>query len=381
MLVNHTGSQKNHLRTPEGVLVSRGGFEMLQRFAAMIASCDDAIISNTIEGTVNSWNNGAERIFGYAAHEMVGQSISRLVSPRGGDDMAKSLGLIRRGEHVHHYEAMRRCKDGREIPVSLTISGLRDSSGEVVGVVKIARDVSARRDAEMAIRTRDKLAAVGRLATSLAHDINNPLASVTNLLFLLENEELSEDGKHYLGTAQRELSRVAQISAQALGFYRSNGEPVWLSLAAILDDALALHQNRCRTLGVEVSRDYEPAPNIYSYPGEWRQVMLNLIGNALDAMPSGGKLRLRVRKTTDWVTHRQGLRITVADTGAGINAETRSRLFEPFFVTKKPIGTGMGLWICANILSKYDGRISVRSSYAREHNGSVFSLFLPFQRW
>ena len=105
--------------------------------------------------------------------------------------------------------------------------------------------------------------------------------------------------------------------------------------------------------------------------------MVNLIGNALDAMPSGGKLRLRVRKTTDWVTHRQGLRITVADTGDGMNAETRSRLFEPFFVTKKPIGTGMGLWICADIASKYDGRISVRSSDAREHNGSVFSLFLP----
>ena len=377
MLVDHTRSPQNHLRTPEEVLVSGSGFEMLQRFAAMIASSDDAIISNTIEGTVNSWNNGAERIFGYAAHEMLGQPISRLVSMRGGDDMAKSLDRIRRGEHVDHYEAMRRCKDGREIPVSLTISGLRDSSGEVVGAVKIARDVSARRDAEMAIRTREKLAGVSRMASSLAHDINNPLASVTNLLFLLENEELSEDGKQYLATAQRELSRVAQISAQALGFYRSKGEPVWLSLAAILDDALALHQNRCKTLAVEVSRDYEPAPNIYSHPGELRQVMVNLIGNALDAMPSGGKLRLRVRRTTDWVMHRQGLRITVADTGDGMNAETLSRLFEPFFVTKKPIGTGMGLWICRDIASKYDGRIAVRSSDAREHNGSVFSLFLP----
>ena len=105
--------------------------------------------------------------------------------------------------------------------------------------------------------------------------------------------------------------------------------------------------------------------------------MVNLIGNALDAMPSGGALRLRVRRATDGITHRQGLRITVADTGHGINAETRSRMFEPFFETKKPIGTGMGLWVCADIASKYDGRISVRSSDAREHNGSVFSLFLP----
>ena len=137
--------------------------------------------------------------------------------------MAKSLDRIRRGQHVDHYEAMRRCKDGREIPVSLTISGLRDSSGEFVGAVEIARDVSARKDAEMAIRTSEKLAGVSRMATSLAHDINNPLASVTNLLFLLENEELSEDGKQYLATAQRELSRVAQISAQALGFLPQQG--------------------------------------------------------------------------------------------------------------------------------------------------------------
>jgi signal transduction histidine kinase len=291
--------------------------------------------------------------------------------------MTKSQERIRRGERIDHYEAMRRCKDGREIPVSVTISGLRNSSGEIVGVVEIARDFSVRKHTEMAMRTREKLAAVGRLATSIAHDINNPLTSITNLLFLLEKEKLSEDGKQYLAVAQSELSRVAQISSQALGFYRSKGEPVWISPADVLEDALALHQGRCRTLGVEVSRDYDSAPKIYSYPGELRQVIVNLIGNALDAMPSGGKLRLRIRRTTDWLTHRQGLRITVADTGGGIDAETRRRLFEPFYATKKPIGTGMGLWVCADILKKYDGRISVRSSAAGEHNGSVFSLFLP----
>jgi PAS domain S-box-containing protein len=377
MLANHSGSQKGTLHTPGEVLISGTGFEMLQRFAAMIASSDDAIISKTLEGTVTSWNTGAERIFGYSALEMVGQSISRLVGARSGEDMTKSQEQIRRGERIDHYEAMRRCKDGREIPVSVTISGIRNSSGEIVGAVEIARDFSVRKHTEMAMRTREKLAAVGRLATSIAHDINNPLTSVTNLLFLLENEKLSEDGKQYLVVAQSELSRVAQISSQALGFYRSKGEPVWISPADVLEDALALHQGRCRTLGVEISRDYDTAPKIYSYPGELRQVIVNLIGNALDAMPSGGKLRLRIRRTTDWVTHRQGLRITVADTGGGIDAETRLRLFEPFYATKKPIGTGMGLWICADILKKHDGRISVRSSAAREHNGSVFSLFLP----
>jgi PAS domain S-box-containing protein len=377
MLLNQSASQKGTFQTPQDVLISGIGFEMLQRCASIVASSDDAIISKTIEGTVTSWNSAAERIFGYSAQEMVGQSISRLVSPRGGDDMVKSLERIRRGERVEHYEAMRRCKDGREIPVSLAISGLRNSSGEIVGAVKIARDISARKHAEMAMRTREKLSAVGRLATSIAHDINNPLTSVTNLLFLLGNENLSDDGKQYLAIARRELSRVAQISAQALGFYRSKGEPFWISVAAILEDGLTLHHGRCQTLGVEVLRDYQSTPKIYSYPGELRQVMVNLIGNALDAMPSGGKLRLRIRRTTDWVTQREGLRITIADTGDGMSAETRRRLFEPFYATNKSIGTGMGLWICADIVNKYDGRISVRSSDACEHNGSVFSLLLP----
>ena len=338
MLANHNGPQKGTLHTSGEVLISSTGFEMLQSFAAMIASSDDAIISKTIEGTVTSWNTGAERVFGYSALEMVGLSTSRLVSARGGDDMTKSLDRIRRGERIDHYEAMRRCKDGREIPVSVTISGLRDSSGELVGAVEIARDFSVRKHAEMAMRTREKLAAVTRLATSIAHDINNPLTSVTYLLFLLENEKLSEDGKQYLATAQRELLRVAQISAQALGFYRSKGEPVWISAAEVLEDALALHQGRCATLGVEVSRDYGSTPKLYIYPGELRQVIVNLIGNALDAMPSGGKLHLRIRRTTDWVTHRYGLRITVADTGRGIDAEARRRLFAPFYATKKPVG-------------------------------------------
>jgi PAS domain S-box-containing protein len=377
MLLNHSGSQKSTVQTPGEVLISGIGFEMLQRCASIVASSDDAIISKTIEGTVTSWNGAAERIFGYSAQEMVGQSISRLVGPRGRDDMVTSLERIRRGERVEHYEAMRRCKDGREIPVSLTISALRDSSGEIVGAIKIARDISARKNAEMAMRTREKMTTVGRLANSIAHDINNPLTSVTNLLFLLGNENLSEDGKQYLAIAQRELSRVAQISAQALGFYRSKGEPVWVSAAGILEDGLALHQGRCQTLGVEVLRDYESTPKIYSYPGELRQVMVNLIGNALDAMPSGGTLRLRIRRATDWVTQRDGLRITIADTGSGMSAETRRRLFEPFYATNKPIGTGMGLWICADIVKKCDGRISVRSSETREHNGSVFSLILP----
>ncbi len=377
MSIDNAASRKGAIGCSEEFLISRTKFEWLQRLAAIVEFSDDAIITKTIEGVVTSWNSGAERIFGYSVQEMLGQSIFRLACVGGEEDMIAVLDKIRRGERVDHYETMRRRKDGKEIAVSLTISPMRSFSGEIVGASKIARDISARKQAEKAMRIAETLAAVGRLATSIAHDINNPLAAATNLLFLLENENLSEEGKHYLETAQRELSRISHITAQALGFYRSRGELIWLSIATILDDALVLHHDRCSALGIEVSRDYDSAPQIFCRPGELRQVMVNLVGNALDAMPSGGRLQLRIRRTTDWIKGGRALCIAVADTGGGMSAETRHRLFEPFYTTKQGTGSGLGLWICADIVGKYNGRISMRSNHVPGRSGSVFLLFLP----
>jgi PAS domain S-box-containing protein len=309
MPVDNDASREGAVGSSEEFIISRTKFEWLQLLAAIVESSDDAIITKTIEGVVTSWNRGAERVFGYPAQEMLGQSIFRLACVGGENDMVAVLDQIRRGERVDHYETMRRRKDGTEIAVSLTVSPIRSSSGEIVGASKIARDISVRKQTEKAMRIAENLAAVGRLASSIAHDINNPLAAATNLLFLLENEDLSEEGKHYLATAQRELSRIAHITAQALGFYRSREELVWLSIATILDDALVLHHDSCSALGIEVSRDYDSAPQIFCRPGELRQVMVNLVGNALDAMPSGGRLQLRIRRTTDWIKGGRALRI------------------------------------------------------------------------
>ena len=377
MSSDNAASRKDAIGSSEEFLILRTKFEWLQHLAAIVEFSDDAIITKTIDGVVTSWNSGAERIFGYSAQEMLGQSIFRLACVGGEEDMIAVLDQIRRGERVDHYETMRRHKDGTEIAVSLTVSPMRSPSGEIVGASKIARDISAQKQAEKAIRIAENLAAVGRLATSIAHDINNPLAATTNLLFLLENENLSERGQYYLATAQHELSRIAHITAQALGFHRSRGELVWLSIAAILDDALMLHHDRCSALGIEVSRDYDSAPQIFCRSGEMRQVMVNLVGNALDAMPSGGRLQLRIRKTTDWIKGGRALCIAVADTGGGMSAETRHRLFEPFYTTKQGTGSGLGLWICADIVGKYKGRISMRSNDVPGRNGSVFMLVLP----
>jgi PAS domain S-box-containing protein len=184
--IDNAASRKGAISSSEEFMISRTKFEWLQRLAAIVEFSDDAIITKTIEGVVTSWNSGAERVFGYSAQEMLGQSIFRLACVGGEEDMIAVLDQIRRGERVDHYETMRRRKDGTEIAVSLTVSPMRSSSGEIVGASKIARDISARKQTEKAMRIAENLAAVGRLATSIAHDINNPLAAATNLLFLLE---------------------------------------------------------------------------------------------------------------------------------------------------------------------------------------------------
>ena len=202
--------------------------------------------------------------------------------------------------------------------------------------------IARQKRAEEAARISEKLAAVGRFASNVAHHINNPLAAVTNLLFLLQNEDLSPEGKQYLATAHREISRMAHIATQALGFRRNSGEPVWASISAILDEALALHDNRIEVAGIEVLRDYDATAKFRCHAGELRQVMVNLMGNAIDAMSFGGRLQLRVRRVTDGKAARPGVCITIADNGRGMSAVTLRHAFEAFYTTKDEPGPGWG---------------------------------------
>ena len=369
--------REDRIDSPGELLIPAVKYGLMQRMAALVEDSNDAIISVEGEATVASWNRAAERIFGYTEQEMIGQPIFRLACAGEEGAMGAVLNQARNGRRLDHYETRRRCKDGSEIPVSLTISPMRNAAGEIAGVSEIARNIGGQKRAEEAMRISEKLAAVRRLASSVAHHINNPLAAVTNLLFLLQNENLSPEGRQYLATAHRQISRVAHVATQALGFCGNGGRPVWISISVILDEALALHENLVEVAGIEVLREYDASLGIRCHPGELRQVMVNLIGNALDAMPFGGRLQLRVRRATDWMTGRRGARITVADNGRGMSPATRRRAFEPFYTTKERTGTGLGLWVCADIVSRYTGRISARSNDTSGRNGSVLTLFLP----
>jgi PAS domain S-box-containing protein len=359
------------------VTIPAAQYESLRLLSSIVGSSDDAIVSATLQGRVMSWNRGAERIFGYTTQEMMGRPLMRLTGSAADNDLRWRLAQVGRGEESGSYETVRCCKSGKHIPVSATMSPLRDAANRIIGVAEISRDVSDREQAERSDRIHERLKAMARLASRLAHDINNPLTSVTNLLFLLETEVLSPEGAHYVSIAQRELRRVAGISAQALNLYHITGDPESISIHDIADDVLAEQEDRCQTMGIHVVREYRVVPRIRCYVAELRQVLTNLVGNAVDAMPGGGHLRLRICECRDWAGRGRCLRITLGDTGRGMSAETRRRLFEPFFTTRQATGTGLGLWGCAHVVTRYGGRILVRTRQNGGCSGSVFVLLLP----
>ena len=255
---------------------------------------------------------------------------------------------------------------------------VRTVSTDIRWVGVIVSEITERLRAEEAMRRSEKLAAAGRLAASIAHEINNPLESVTNLLYLLhEHPSLDEESKEYANMAQRELARVAEITQQTLRFYRQSTFPVDVRLAEVMRSILVLHQGRLQSARIELSSRMEDA-ELFAYAGELRQLFASLVGNAIDAMPQGGTLFLRVRSTKRRGV--RGVRVTVADNGTGIEEAVKHHIFEPFFTTKEATGTGLGLWVSDEILHKHHGTVSVRSQQARnegDSSGTVFAMFFP----
>ncbi len=265
--------------------------------------------------------------------------------------------------------------------VRASAAPVRDPSGRIIAAVATLTDITEARRTEEAMRTSEKLAATGRLAASIAHEINNPLESVTNLLFLLEHDRrLHQQARQYAALAQQELGRVSHIARQTLGFYRDTGTPVPVCVSELLENVLELYDRRLRSTGVKVTRQYETADEIHAFPGVLRQVFSNLIINAIESVGNGGRIRVHTFASTDWADPaRRGVHVVIADDGTGIAADTRSRIFEPFFTTKGERGTGLGLWVSRGIVQKHGGQIRFRSSTRTGRSGTVFSVFLPAQ--
>ena len=242
---------------------------------------------------------------------------------------------------------------------------------------EVQRIMEEREQTAAALVQSEKLAAVGRLASSIAHEINNPLEAVTNLLYLLRDESgLSQAGREYMDTAERELARVSQIASQTLRFHRQSTWATSIRPEALLEEVLSIYKSRLANSHIAVAREYEPNTELICYEGDIRQVLSNLVGNAFDVMRNGGTLRLRTRKMTWWATGQPGVLFTVCDDGPGMPEQVQRRIFEAFYSTKGIQGTGLGLWISKRIVHKHQGHLLVRSHTGTVH-GTVFHLWLP----
>ena len=250
--------------------------------------------------------------------------------------------------------------------------------GSPLQMLGVTLDITERRLAENALLQNEKLAAVGRLAASIAHEINNPLESVTNLLYIARNSADLKEIHTYLSLADEELRRVAVIANQTLGFHKQSSKPRDITCLDLFSSVLNMYQAKLRNSGIHVEKRKRANKPVMIYEGDIRQVLANVIGNAIDAMPSGGRLLVRSRESENRRTGAKGLRLTVADTGTGIPKKKQAKIFEAFYTTKGIGGTGLGLWISSDIMHRHGGQINIRSSEREGHRGTVITLFLPF---
>lgn len=347
------------------------------RLAAIIDSAEDAIIGKDLNGIVTSWNEGAGRMYGYSAADMVGQSILRLIPRDLQHEEEEILRKIRAGERIEHYETTRTKKDGDTIEVSVTISPIRDESGRIIGASKIARDISGRKRVERVLLQSEKLAATGRMAATIAHEINNPLESLVNLIFLARQNSGPDGEVHgYLLTAEAELERLSHIARQTLGFYRDNGLPTEVHLHQLIENVLSVYGSRLASAGITIDKQFQDERPVLVRKGEILQIFSNLVTNAIDAMRNGGILSVSTQEIVGSAA--DGIQTIMRDSGVGIRQEHLTQIFEPFFTTKGNLGTGIGLWVTKQLIETRGGEISVASGTEIGNSGTVVTIFIPF---
>jgi PAS domain S-box-containing protein len=271
---------------------------------------------------------------------------------------------------LRRHDGSYRCVLARGMPVFREDSSVKEWIGTFT-------DIQDRKDSEIALRKSERLALAGQLAAGIAHEINNPLEAVTNLLYLLSTRVTDDESRHYCAIAQRELTRVTEISGQTLRFYRRSTKPVETDVAELLESLLHLFHPKFGRRNLQIRTELRPTPKILAFPNELRQLFANLISNAIDATPPGGRIRIKAGSALHWGSQsQQGISVVVADTGSGIPDRVKQRIFEPFVTTKGYAGTGLGLWVCDDIVKRHRGRLRLKTRTAG-NSGTVFSVFLP----
>ena len=350
--------------------------DLLRERADLLELATEAIMVRDLKGVLQFWNSGAEALYGWRRDEVLGKKIHEVLQTRFAMDPPASenaeSALAKNGQW--HGNLTQVTREGHEI----VVASRQALKAEGNAILEINRDITAQLRAEDALRRTERLAAMGRVAGIIAHEINNPLESITNTFYLLrEHPSLDEEARYYAKLGEEELLRVSHITRQTLGFYRESKDPVEVSLPELLDDILELQSRRLEFANIVIDKKYKSKGVMQGFPVELKQVFLNLIGNAVQAMPEGGTLRLRVVECGERETRSAGICVTITDTGSGIAPEYAKHLFEPFFTTKSIKGTGLGLWISKGIIQKYGGTIRFRSLRQASGNITGFQVFFP----
>lgn len=353
-----------------------------ERFGILIDRASVGINIGDSTGALSYLNTSLLKLLGYTKQEVAEGKVrwDQLTPETYAAVDQKALAQLKETGVAQPYEKAYRAKNGRLVPVQLGAVLIPALSAHATedDIAVFFTDLTNLKKAEAAVLQNEKVGAVGKLASAISHEINNPLEAITNLLFIVRNlPDLPQAGKDYLAVMDRELARVSQVAAQTLRFHRLSTNALTIHPHLLVEEVLELYAGRLDNYGVKVEREYGAGFTFTCFEGDVRQVLNNLIGNALDAMKTGGQLTVRTREATRGSNGKKGVLFTMADTGDGIAPEDMPHLFDAFYTTKGIHGTGLGLWISCRIVHKHRG-------YIRAHNGvngrgAVFQLWLPIE--
>jgi PAS domain S-box-containing protein len=354
--------------------------ESRERLRVTLQSIGDAVIVTDADGKINFLNAVAERLTQHTQEQAIGKHLDevfRIVSEETRlTTESPFTKVMRLGTIVglaNHTLLIR--PDDSEIAIDDSGAPIRNSDGQIFGVVLVFRDVTEQREILTILRSNEKLAVAGRLSASIAHEIHNPLETVRNLLFLIRKRKESTD-EHLITMAELELSRVVQITKNILSLYRESKQVTPIKLSEVVESVSMLLQRRIRDEQITLSTKLLTEAQISAFPAEMRQAVSNLMSNAIDAAGVGGKVEVTVAES-QLKDSRPAVALTVSDNGSGIAKENLPKLFRPFFTTKGEQGTGLGLWITHGIVSKHGGSIEVTSNDSGDNRGTTFRVVFP----
>lgn len=373
----------------EDVLLKAGA---LQR--AILNSANFSSIATDAHGVIQIFNVGAERMLGYTAAEVINKitpadisdpkeivmraaALSQELETQITPGFEALVFKASRGiEDIYELTYVR--KDGSRFPAIVSVTALRDVEEVIIGYLLIGTDNTARKQAEEALLRSEMLASAGRMAASIAHEINNPLEAIINTLYLARTaSDLSAESLRYLDTAEGELMRIAHITRQTLGFYREFSAATSNPASTLIASVVNLLQAKINANRAIVEQQCGQTLRVMGIAGELRQVLANLLANSLDAIEQNTRVVVRASASVNPKTGAKRIRITMADGGHGIGTTTAKRIFDPFFTTKGSVGTGLGLWVCRQLVEKNSGFIRVRSATDGSRRGTTFSVLLP----